>query len=66
MFVLPILLSIPAIVFARRARRIARDLPGRPGWAAATWGLWLGWFTLLWPTLLVAVFVVGATGGTMS
>jgi len=62
---LPVLLSVPAIVFARRARRVSRTIPGRPGWGSATWGLWLGVFTLVWP-LLIVLLVVAAVASDAS
>lgn len=63
---LPFVLSFPAIIYGRRARRAARDLPGRPGWGSATWGLCLGWFTLVWPVLIVLLLIVGLAAGTDS
>ena len=57
--VLPIVLSLPAIWFAVRARRTIARTPGMHGRDAAGWGLALGIFGTALGLALVGSFLVG-------
>jgi Domain of unknown function (DUF4190) len=59
--VFPIVFSVPAIVFATRARRQIARTPGLHGENAAGWGLAMGVMGTILGLLLVASFAVGAT-----
>jgi Na+/H+-dicarboxylate symporter len=59
--VVPIVFSVPAIVFATRARRQIARTPGLHGSNAAGWGLAMGVMGTILGLLLVASFAVGAT-----
>jgi uncharacterized paraquat-inducible protein A len=57
--VLPVVFSVPAIVFALRARRTIARTPGMHGRNAAGWGLAMGIFGTILGGLLVMSFVIG-------
>jgi hypothetical protein len=57
--VLPIVFSVPALVFALRARRTIARTPGMHGSDAAGWGLALGIFGTILGVLLALAFLIG-------
>ena len=64
LLVLPVVLSVVALVLGYGARREIKERPGQSGDGQATAGIVLGWIGVAWG-LLIAFFVVIAVG-TMS
>lgn len=58
---LPVVLSVLALVFGYRARREMRERPGDGGWGLATAGVVLGWVGVVWGALIVVFYLLVIT-----
>jgi predicted acyltransferase len=55
---LPVVLSVLALVFGYQARRELRERPGEGGGGLATAGVVLGWIGVVWGGLIVLFYIL--------